>query len=67
MAQDFSQARIVAQKWLSTESLPPFAIEELNHLLEDIQINSIEQNTLDRLLPNGQFRDQANLRPREVI
>ncbi len=55
MAQDFSQARIVAQKWLATESLPLFAIEELNHLLQDIQSSIIKQNTLNRLLPDGQL------------
>jgi hypothetical protein len=42
MAQDFSQARIVAQKWLSTESLPPFAIEELNDLLKEIQSSGLK-------------------------
>jgi hypothetical protein len=42
MAQDFSQARIIAQKWLATESLPPFAIEELNDLFKEIQSSSLK-------------------------
>jgi hypothetical protein len=50
MAQDFSQAKKVAQEWLATDFLPPFAIEELNNLLENLQSSSIDLNALEQLL-----------------
>lgn len=36
-AQEFSHAKRLAHKWLSTELLPPFAIEELEELLQVIR------------------------------
>jgi hypothetical protein len=36
-AQEFLQAKRVAHKWLSTELLPPFAVEELEDLLQVIR------------------------------
>ncbi|NJL40688.1 MAG: hypothetical protein HC899_31065 [Leptolyngbyaceae cyanobacterium SM1_4_3] len=36
-AQEFSQAKRIAHKWLSTELLPPFAIEELEEILQAIR------------------------------
>ncbi|MBW4658377.1 MAG: hypothetical protein KME15_06865 [Drouetiella hepatica Uher 2000/2452] len=36
-AQEFLQAKRVAHKWLATELLPPFAVEELEDLLQTIR------------------------------
>jgi hypothetical protein len=36
-AQEFLQAKRVAHKWLATELLPPFAIEQLEDLLQTIR------------------------------
>jgi len=35
-AKEFAAARLVAEKWLSTQKLPPFAIYELKELLQVI-------------------------------
>ena len=40
-AQEFLQAKRLAHKWLSTELLPPFAIEELEELLQVIRYEEI--------------------------
>lgn len=36
-AQEFLQARKLAHKWLATDLLPPFAVEELEDLLQVIR------------------------------
>jgi tetratricopeptide (TPR) repeat protein len=59
MAQDFSQARIVAQKWLAIESLPPFAIKELQDLLEDINKQELVSESII-LVSIGNEKDEEH-------
>lgn len=40
-AQEFLQARKLAHKWLATDLLPLFAVEELEDLLQVIRLRSL--------------------------
>ena len=42
-AQEFSQAKKLAHKWLATDLLPPFAVEELEDLLQVIRFEESRQ------------------------
>ncbi|MEA5578629.1 hypothetical protein [Anabaena sp. UHCC 0451] len=44
-AREFEQAKRIANKYLATELLPPFAIEELKELLQAIDKNKYGQKT----------------------
>ncbi|MGA7953031.1 MAG: hypothetical protein WCA07_05855 [Gloeobacterales cyanobacterium] len=44
-AQEFSQARKIAHKWLATDLLPAFAVEELEDLLQVIRFEESRVNS----------------------
>ncbi len=59
-AQDFEQAKHVARKWLASQSLPPFAVDQLNdlwqmiHTEESCVTHGTDQGNLAQEDPNPQ-------------